>query len=355
MNSTGLGSYSRNHLAMVSTFGEVQNIVAFTPRIKIHDERLSNPKIHPAVPKSSWKFSPVFWRRFALGRLAQRIGAGIYHGLSAELPSDIDRFTGRKIVTVHDVLFKTRPYDYSFIDRTLYDYKLRQALDAADIVHCISRQTMSELVAHYHILNTRCRVIYQSVHPDFYNAPVFKYLVSPPYDRFILTVGTIEPRKNTLSLLRAIDHLKIPIVLVGHVKKSYEKEVHPMYNRLRQNNLLYHVKPKDTRELAAWYAHASLVVYPSVAEGFGLPPLEAAAAGKVCVTGPSPCLTEASGLPECQTSGSTEDLIQIIETLWHNDSLRDELSAKARQHALSLTPEKVGHEWMKLYSSLIRI
>ncbi|MFN3951974.1 MAG: glycosyltransferase family 4 protein [Thermaurantimonas sp.] len=355
MNSTGLGSYSRNHLAMVSTFEGIQKIIAFTPRIRIYDERLSHPKIYPSVPTSIWKIAPGLWRRLALGKRAQRIGANIYHGLSAELPFDIDRFTGRKILTVHDVLFKTRPYDYSPLDRTLYDYKLRQALDAADLVHCISRQTMSELVTHYHIRPARCRVIYQSVHPDFYSASDFRYLVTPPFGRFILSVGTIEPRKNTLSLLRAIDHLKIPIVLVGRIKKRYEREIYPIYNRLRQNNLLYHANPKDTNELAAWYAHASMVVYPSVAEGFGLPPLEAAAAGKVCVTGPSPCLIEASGLPECQTSGKTEDLIHTIEKLWNNDFLRNELSAKAYHHALNLTPEKSGYEWMKVYSSLMSI
>lgn len=338
---------------MVSRFEEVGKIIAFTPKVKIQDDRLLNNKIYPIEPSSFWKFSPAIWRRYALGRSAQIYGAAIYHGLSAELPSDIDFFEGKKIVTVHDVLFKTRPSDYSAIDRRIYDYKLRKALAAADVIHCISKQTKSELIDHYHVNPTKCIVIYQSVHPNFYNTHKFKDLISPPYKKFILCVGTIEPRKNTLSLLKAIENLKIPLVLIGRIKNSYRNEILPVYMRLLNLNLLHHINPSDIGELSAWYSHASLVVYPSVAEGFGLPPLEAAAAGKVCITGPAPCLIEASGLPECQTSGSTEDLIRTIEALWNNQSLLQKLSLKAHLHSLKLSPEKIGTEWLKIYTSML--
>lgn len=353
MNSTGLGSYSRNHLAMVSGLEDVDTIVAFSPKIRIQDDRLRHTKILVVRPKEMWNFIPSLWRRTTLGRLAHHYRASIYHGLSAELPSDIDQFPGKKVVTVHDVLFKTRPYDYSTFDRRMHDYKLRKALASADLIHCISNQTKSELSEHYQIDPSRIRVIYQSVHPHYFHAEEYRSLVTPPFERFILSVGTIEPRKNTLSLLEAVDELQIPLVLVGRIKSTYQNKVYPVYNRLKKKRLLLHIQPSDSTELASWYHHASLVVYPSLAEGFGLPPLEASAAGRVCITGPSPCLAEASGLPECQTSGTTGDLIIMISRLWSDEMKIRELSSKARHHALQFTQEKIGLQWQNTYNTLI--
>lgn len=352
-NSTGLGNHSRNHIAMVAGFDEVKKIIAFTPKVKIDDLRLKNPKIQRINPTGLWCAAPSLWRRVALGTSAQLRGADIYHGLSAELPSDIHRFSGKKIVTIHDVLFKTRPGDYSVFDRKIHDYKLQKAINSADQIHCISRYTADELVSNYRISSERCKVIYQSVHPDFYNASAYVDLVKPPFEKFILSVGTIEARKNTTALLSAALELHVPVVLIGKIKNAYRKEVGPLYEKLKSIQLLHHAIPQDTRELAAWYAHAYLVVYPSKAEGFGLPPLEAAAAGKICITGPSPCLTEASGLPELQTSGSAQDIATALTTLWNQPSVVEQLAHIAHEHSLNLSPERISREWLHFYTSIM--
>ncbi|GCD78671.1 glycosyl transferase family 1 [Thermaurantimonas aggregans] len=353
-NATGLGSYARNHLFMVAALDEVSQILALTPKVNILDQRLNNPKIQILQPEHVWQLIPALWRRTRLGRIAEQYKAQIFHGLSAELPEDIGLFSGKKVVTVHDVLFKTRPWEYSAFDRRMHDYKLQKALEAADKVVCISHQTLNELSNAYQINQAKCEVIYQPVHPDFYKAETFKELINPPFKKFILSVGTVEPRKNTLALLQAIELLNLPIVLIGRIKKSYSKNVLPIIERLIKKQLLYRATPKDSKELAAWYHHAHIVVYPSVAEGFGLPPLEAAAAGRVCITGPSPCLTEASGLPELQTSGNSDDLANTIQSLWNKPQYLEHLEQKARKHADHLRIENIKDIWRSFYVSLIQ-
>lgn len=354
VNSTGLGSYARNHLAMIASIDTVTHIMACTPNVKIRDSRLENSKIQVITPEGVWHVLPSLWRRFRLGKIAQHHKAQIFHGLSAELPGDIARFAGKKVVTVHDVLFKTRPWEYSAFDRRMHDYKLRMALDAADKVVCISRQTLHELLAEYQVDPTKCEVIYQPVHPDFYRAHTFKELIHPPFQKFLLSVGTLEPRKNTLSLLLAVEELNIPLVLIGRIKRAYRPVVVPVLERLTKKGLLCQAQADDIRTLAAWYHHAHLVVYPSLAEGFGLPPLEAAAAGKACVTGPSPCLTEASGLSELQTSGSREDLTAVIQALWNDPQRLSQLSEKAKSHAETLKITSITEIWKSFYTSLLQ-
>ncbi|MFN4300072.1 MAG: glycosyltransferase family 4 protein [Thermaurantimonas sp.] len=353
-NTTGLGSYARNHLAMVAAIEDVRKIIALTPKVNIQDHRLHNPKIQILKPKHFWQLMPSLWRRTRLGRIAEQHKAQIFHGLSAELPNDIGLFSGKKVVTVHDVLFKTRPWEYSAFDRKMHDYKLQKAIEIADKIVCISHQTLNELSIYYQVDLARCGVIYQPVHPDFYNAETYKELINPPFKKFILSVGTIEPRKNTLALLKAVEHLNLPLVLIGRVKKSYSNSVFPIIERLIKKQLLYRASPKDSKELAAWYHHAFVVVYPSVAEGFGLPPLEAAAAGRVCITGHSPCLIEASGLPELQTTGNWVDLANMIQALWNDPQQIDQLSQKARKHADNLRLENIKEIWRSLYSSLLQ-
>lgn len=353
LNQTGLGSYARNHLALVAALPDVLKIFALTPSIKIEDHRLKSEKIKTIMPNNHWRIAPAAWRRFFLGTEAQQLKADIFHGLSAELPADIKRFKGKIVLTVHDILFHTRPKDYSVFDRWIHNYKLKQALDAAHHIVCISQETLDHLCNYYSLDPSRCTVIYQSVHPVFYSSEKWKALVRPPFERFILSVGTIEPRKNTLSLLKAIEKTGIPLVLIGRIKQNYKSKVQPLINQLSQQNLLYHTTVENPAELAAWYYHSEFTVYPSLAEGFGLPPLESAAAGRACITGPSPCLSESSGLPDYQTDGSADQLANLIYQLWNDKSLLAKLHQQAQNHAENLRPEIIRHQWESFYKKIL--
>lgn len=353
VNTTGLGSYARNHLAMTASLPDVQEIFALTPSIKISDTRLKTEKIQTILPKGLWQLAPLAWRRFGLGRVAQRVKADIFHGLSAELPADIRHFKGKVVVTIHDVLFRTRPNDYTAFDRWMHDYKLKQAIASAHHIVCISQETLDQLCQHYIIDRSRCTVMYQSVHPEYFSAENCQSLIKPPYKNFILCVGTIEPRKNTLSLLNAVEKTRVPLVLIGRIKKKYKHKVQPLLSRLSQKNLLFHTTASRPAEIAAWYYHSEFTVYPSVAEGFGLPPLESAAAGRACITGPSPCLTESSGLPELQTDGSPEQLADLILQLWNDKTLLSELHKRAKSHAENFRPEIIRHHWEHFYRKIL--
>ena len=148
-------------------------------------------------------------------------GVALYHGLSNELPAGIERTRIAPVVTIHDLIFERHPELYPAIDRRIYRLKFRSAAARARLVVAVSEQTAQDLVELYGVPPQRIRVVYQVCHPAFHapadpaaDAAVAARLGLPT--TFVLSVGTLERRKNLLVALRAIAPLQgVSFVAVG--------------------------------------------------------------------------------------------------------------------------------------------
>ena len=336
-NGTGLGSYGRTLVNDLIRLGDDDmQLRLYAPdegRDELRGQLIEGvqfclPKGRPSTLRKAW------WRsRGVVGDLL-RDGVTVYHGLSGELPVGLRRAGIRGIVTIHDLIFLRHPEYYHWIDTKIYEWKFRQALREADRIIAISertRQDILELGGEEYA--DRIKVIYQSFSPQFSMniSSEQKTEVRTRYklpSRYILNVGTIEERKNLALAVEALELLPqdIHLVAVGR-QTDYVKKL-PHSERL---HLLSGVPNKD---LAAIYAMAEAFVYPSRYEGFGIPIIEAIAAGLPVVACTGSCLEEAGG-PDSLYVGP-DDVFGMADAL--KISLR---GARGRQERIARSREYI--------------
>ncbi len=357
MNPAGLGNYSRTTIRSVAHFYPENDYLLFSP--KQNGQLFQPPKNTTLVQPRSfwWQALKPLWRSYRLTKLAEKARLDIYHGLSHELPIGIQQTAVKSVVTVHDLIFMRHPEFYQPADRRIYRQKLEYACREADKVIAISQQTKKDLHGFFGINPAKIEVIYQAVNPLFFEtAPVGELhqtqsrLQLP--DRFMLSVGTIEVRKNLGSVLKAMALADdgLPLVVVGKrtpYLDSLQAQIQPLKNKLI---FLHQV---TDQELSHLYQLAELMLYPSVFEGFGLPVAEAQASGCPVISSNAGSLTEAGGdgahYVEAQNPGEISEAIQQI---LQNKNSREELIRKGKQNALRFTPQTYAQQLMQFYNQL---
>ena len=130
----------------------------------------------------------------------------LFHGLSNEIPIGLNKVNIPSVVTIHDLIFRHYPNQYSWVDRQIYDYKFRYACENAQRIVAISESTKKDIVHFYNINPDKIKVIYQSCHERFVqersqktiDAVLKKYNLP---ENYLLYVGSIIERKNLLAFI----------------------------------------------------------------------------------------------------------------------------------------------------------
>lgn len=307
LNFTGLGNYSRYILDTLLQYRPEDHFYLYTPKIK-PNKRAEHYFGHPAIdiiqPKGMMKLPLLssIWRSSQVVKEPSFSDLDIFHGLSHELPLHIPAQI-KKFVTVHDLIFYRYPQFYSAIDVITYKQKLRSACERADKVMAISEQTRKDIIEFLHIPSEKISVVYQGCHDQFRKtvSPEERQRIQLQYqlpDTYILNVATIEERKNAAGLIRAYAQLpkslQIPLVIIGRAT-AYMKKVKTEIEKYGLHNEIIFIHAVDFSDLPAIYQMASVFVYPSLFEGFGIPLLEAAESGVPVITSTGSCFGEAAG------------------------------------------------------------
>ena len=305
-NGTGLGSYGRtlvNDLAEAAPPGTVLNLYA----PERGDERLRR-QIMPRQDvrfvypdKAGGPLRRALWRMHGIVDDLVRDGVKLYHGLSGELPVGIREAGIRTVVTMHDVIFMRHPEWYGWLDRKIYAWKFRKTCLEADRIIAISECTKRDVMLFGGVPAEKIDVIYQSCGTRYKmrESEKKKHEVHTAYmlpERYIVSVGTIEERKNVMLAVKAMRLLPddVSLVVVGRTTPYGERvKRYAARNGLgRRVKFLYDVPADD---LPAIYQMAEACVYPSRYEGFGLPVIEAIQSGLPVVACTGSCLEEAGG------------------------------------------------------------
>lgn len=306
-NATGLGSYGRtlvNDLARLDDM-ELRLYAPDEGRIELRSQILERESVRfcfPCLRKTA--LGKALWRSKGMVRQLVADGVQVYHGLSGELPKGISRAGIPSVVTIHDLIFMRHPEYYSKVDARIYRKKFFQTLREADRIVAISECTRRDICELGRIDKSRVDLIYQSCAPRFSGVPEPRVLwqVRDRYDlpdRYVLSVGTIEERKNALLAVEALRYLPddVSLVLVGRATDYSERlQQYIGRERLYSRVLMLHGVGND--DLPALYAMADAFVYPSRYEGFGIPIIEAIRMGLPVVACTGSCLEEAGG-PDC--------------------------------------------------------
>lgn len=226
-----------------------------------------------------------------------------------------------RMITVHDLAFLTHPETTTEPLRRYLEAVVPQEVARADRVAVVSNATRDDVVRLLGVPSEKVVIARNGVDARFFDAtPVSEEgrsrLRLP--DRFVLMVGTIEPRKNHLNALKAYEMSGIgrdvPLVLAGRPGWGYE-EVLAEAHRLAGQGIVVMPSYIPEADLPGVYASATAVLYPSWTEGFGLPVAEAMAAGTPVITGTAPALREVGGAEARYADpADIEGLAELIRT-----------------------------------------
>jgi glycosyltransferase involved in cell wall biosynthesis len=353
-NGSGLGNYSRDHLRLCHALIPEAGLRMFTPKVKTVYRSFSQDWENAEVilpSRGFGKISPSWWRSFGLLPELRRHRIDVFHGLSASLPAGIDRWNGKKVVTVHDLIFEKFPRWYTRADRIIHRRKLQHAVKAADIVVAISQETADDLHTFYDVNPDKVRVIYQSCHPAFRGEIDLSSLAVPAFipEQYALYVGTVEERKHLGELLEVVQRVgDIPLVVVGK-KTAYFDKIASLAESLQREKLLFFAAP-DMQQLAAIYRNAAFLVYPSQAEGFGIPVIEALFSDIPVLAGNAPCLREAGGDACIYVNPLDIDEMEgVFRVLQYDKERRQKMIAAGKKHRERFMPEHLAEQWRVVY------
>tara|TARA_R110002051_G_scaffold34256_5_gene76413 strand:+ start:29229 stop:30341 length:1113 start_codon:yes stop_codon:yes gene_type:complete len=358
-NNTGLGNYGRDIVRILHNQGSVEHFYLFNTK-KSELESFMNFKDTTIVyPKGwLWRTIPSLWRFIGQWKQVKPLNVSFYHGLSGEIPIQVIKNNIPKIVTIHDLIFLSHPHYYNFFDRIIYKIKFKYAVNAADHIIAISEQTKADTVKYLKADVNKISVIYQGCNAVFKkqyteaqklkNRQKFKLP-----GQYILNVGTLQERKNALTLIKAINGTKHHLVLVGH-EKGYAKALHEYISTNNLEKQVTFLKDITTEDLALIYQNASIFCYPSICEGFGIPIIEALFSGLPVITTKFGCFSEAAGPNSLYVNPYDENEIRAkINLLFEDSDLRIKLIETGLQFVQKFSDENVAKNLINLYKKVL--
>lgn len=358
LNFTGLGNYSRFVIKNMSLRHPSMSYYLYTPKpasSKIR-EGLNGSNNITHIIKHGVK---PFWRTKGIIKDIKSQKLDIYHGLSNELPLGIHHTKTKSIVTIHDLIFRVHPEFYPLIDRIIYDAKARYACNHADRVIAVSECTKRDIIKIYGVAPSKIDVVYQGCFPIFTIEATaeLKEKVKTLYDlpsKFILSVGSIEERKNILLVVKALKHVPdIHFVAIGK-KKEYANEVERYAHEHGLNDRIHLLTDIPLEHLPAIFQLAHIFIYPSIYEGFGIPLLEAQNSGLPVIAAKGSCLEESGGLHSIYIDPNDDkELAKEINRLLSDKKLRDYMIREGKEYAKEFSPQKCIESLKAVYDKVL--
>lgn len=270
--------------------------------------------------------------------------ADLFHGLNQRLPKK--RFQ-KQVATFHDLFVLTG--DYSTPEfRARFAQQARDAAAGADLIIAVSAFTAAQVEQHLHVPASRIRVIHHGV--------TRREIPDLPREKMVLCVGAIQRRKNQATLVRAFGEMSEDWTLVlagaqGFAARETLEAVaaSPAAKRIQITGYL------SDEQLGEYYARASIFVFPSLDEGFGMPVLEAMAAGIPVIASSTSAMPEVCGdAAEFVDPRNQDHLAAALVQLAADDSWRAELIKRGLRRAEQFRWEDAVKETLAAYRELLR-
>ncbi|MFP4394890.1 MAG: glycosyltransferase family 4 protein [Anaerolineales bacterium] len=299
----------------------------------------------------------IAWEQTALPGVLRRLGADLLHAPAFVGPLVVPC---PQIITLHDLSFLRHPQFFKRANRLYLRAMTPLACRRAAAVIAVSEFTAREAVALMGVAPERVHVITHGVDPRFRPLPPeevarFRATQGLP-ERFILHMGTLEPRKNLVRLVQAFAQgapSDVHLVLAGGRGWLYETIFAEVARWGVQDRVHFPgYVPAETQAL--WYNAADLFAYVSIYEGFGLPVLEALACGTPTVASATTSLPEAAG--DAALTVPPDDVAAIaagLARLLADDALRAELRARGLAHAARFSWETTAQRTAALYRQIV--
>jgi len=337
---TGVGRYVRELAGALELHGV--DVVRYAVAMKGDpDEPLERLRLPARLVQASW-------RRFNWPVIESLVGnVDIVHATNFVLPA-LKRTPG--VLTIHDLSFLR---DDTFPGGERLRYLVPWSLDRASLVITPTRAVADEVVENFEFDEDRVVVTHEGIAPHFFGAgrlsdqALGRMGIPGP---FIMALGTIEPRKNLPRLLEAWSRVRPELdgwrlVIAGPQgwgEELPETEGVMLLGRIAEETL------------PGLLAAAEIFCYPSLYEGFGLPPLEAMATGTPALVGAYPAASEVLGDAAMLADPlDAEALAEGLRVLAGDADARKRLAMRGRARALTFTWEQTGRQTLEAYRGVV--
>lgn len=299
----------------------------------------------------------VMWEQIAQPWVLHQKRIDLLHGLAFVTPLLSPCPT---VVTIFDLSFLRFPESFRRANRAYLRLFTPLSARRAQRVIAISEHTKRDVVHLLGVPAEKVEVIYCGVEPEFYprsraEVQAFRQQKGLP-ERFVLFVGTLEPRKNVRRLIEAyaqIRDLGVKLVIVGGKGWLYG-DIFASVERLGLSSEVLFAGYVPAEELPLWYNAAELFVFPSLYEGFGLPPLEAMACGTPVVSSNAASLPEVIGEAGLLVAPQdAEGLTEAMRRVLGDQSLREQLRERGLRQARQFSWEKAAQQTITVYQQVL--
>ncbi len=291
----------------------------------------------------------------------------IYHSTFYPIPKSIKKIA-ESFITVYDLIPILYPNFFKANKNTFVVKEVLKSIDSETWVTCISHSTKNDLCNYLPEVDpSRVKVTHLAASELFYQSHNHeenrrvKKKYNIPEAPYLLSLSTLEPRKNIDHTIRCFaklvqqEHIKdLCLVLVGSKGWDYNKIFDEISNYQFLKDRIIVTGYVADEDLAALYSGALAFVYPSLYEGFGLPPLEAMQCGVPVITSNTSSLPEVVGDAGIMVSPKDADtLCQSMLEIYNNPSLREALTSKSLERAKHFSWKKCTQQTINAYKTAL--
>lgn len=250
--------------------------------------------------------------------------------LLVNLANSAPLFYKNKIVTIHDVAYKVFPQTYPKSFLMYYSFMIPRLLKYSKHIVTVSEYSKSEICKFYHVNGAKVSVVYNAV------SYLFKVDKNHSSEKYFLAVSSMNYRKNFIYILEAFKKYleqggSKSLYIIGDLKNNSFKEID--LSLYTDNPKIKFLGRVSDDELVKYYSNAEAFIYPSLYEGFGIPPLEAQKCDCPAICAEASCIPEIFGnsVLYCDPYNS-DSLVEKLKIITKDDALRQELIEKGREN-----------------------
>lgn len=303
----------------------------------------------------------IFWEQCLFPRALHADRADLVHGGAHALPL---AWSGPSVVTIHDLAFLLLPHTSPRFRRIYLRWMVALAARKADRIIAVSESTRRDTIRLLGVPPDHVTCIYEGVaehfRPDADGKAIAELRLRRGLpERFILCVATIEPRKNLIRLIDAYGALRARgctgwhLVIAGGAGPGYQTILRHRASAALEDSVHFPGYVPES-ELPLWYNAASLFVFPSLYEGFGLPVLEALACGTPVVASNSSALPEVAGAAGILVDpADVATIADGMQRVLEDGGLREQLSSAGPVQAAKFTWRSAAEATLSLYRSIL--
>jgi glycosyltransferase involved in cell wall biosynthesis len=354
----GLGRYAVNVLDALLEYDRTNEYVLHGWSFGIDSAAIAaraRARVSLSIGRIPGQFKRLYWNRIRFPSIEAFCGVtDIFHSMDPLLP----RTTSAKtICTVHDIAYKKFPHLFE-ARVPAWDLFVKRSLRVADAIIVLSEHTKADLQEHFDVEVGKISVVPIPPAPIFHRSQDKNSAKGGREKPYLLYVGTIEPRKNIISIIKAFEILRqqqtkdVELVIAGKRGWLYD-DVFEAIRSSPFSSSIHYLDFVSDEELARLYRSALAFVFPSHYEGFGSPIVEAMASGTPIITSNNSSLREiADGVALLVTPTAVDELAEAMRLLVEDEVRRVEMRQRGLQVVQRFTPEATAKAILRVYNSL---